>query len=964
MSKLPSEVITRNMEFEDSVELVSIVKYDKSASEDLLATFTSKINGYLISKPVYFDFLIEKCIIEPESLLKRLSSKQDYYRFLANLITDICELNPFLNYNSMYVDPHGILSYAVEENKGFKKLVDNIDWNFPTISLKYSHNSFADVGSLDYTKNFIVKHNTAEMYLVVKSLDEDDINYLFKIKERLSSTSYKKYFCYYSIYHFYYVYSCFVDFNWRDIPEVYDDLYRMVIAVNPNPFIKRLVDENDEDDSSEGGLDLHDMILASNFLSSIPPLNNLFANMRQDKKDESKLVKKQKKDFETISRKEIDDLKEKLAKNIYGQDSAIDALIAAIKRAKVGLRKEESPVCSFIFTGPTGSGKCQPLYSKILTKDGWKTMGEINKGDFVLTPKGNFSKVLETYPQETKKDIYRVTFFDGRTADCSLNHLWQIHNPDWSVNNVRNIWKVKSLEDILNLGALKRKRIYVPLVTPKDSEDIQLPLDPYVMGILLGDGNFTSSSIRFSTADPAIVDYMKNYTLQYGLSITKDNNSKYDYFISGEKGSKDNYILNTIKDMGLYKKYSHEKFIPSIYMNSSYNQKLRLIQGLMDSDGSVSKNGGLVFYSTSQLLIEDMQTLIRSIGGIAKLSKKQTSYVYKGIKKQGKLSYVLNIRYRNPKDLVGLDRKKKNIPNNYQYSDLKLRIEKIEKIGNEFTKCILIDDKDHLYITDNYVVTHNTELSKLLCYELMGDKNAFVRIDCSEYQQAHEVSKLIGSPPGYVGHDEGGILVKKVIEYPFAVVLFDEIEKAHPKMYDILLQILDAGILTDSHGNTASFNNCMIIFTSNLASRDISVTTKPFGFSEVKEVTTSNTNISSIVNNALKKHFRPEFLGRIDEIIVFNSLGKDVCEKIVNKELSFVSGSLKTKGIDVTFDNSLIGFLLDKGFDAEYGARPIIKTIKKNVSDRIADYLLNNEETKTINVKIVDKETVQVEAGM
>jgi ATP-dependent Clp protease ATP-binding subunit ClpC len=117
------------------------------------------------------------------------------------------------------------------------------------------------------------------------------------------------------------------------------------------------------------------------------------------------------------------------------------------------------------------------------------------------------------------------------------------------------------------------------------------------------------------------------------------------------------------------------------------------------------------------------------------------------------------------------------------------------------------------------------------------------------------------------------------------------------------------------------------------------------------------------VNSALKKHFRPEFLGRIDEIIVFNSLGKDVCEKIVNKELSFVSSYLNTKGIKIAFDDSIISFLLEKGFDSEYGARPVIKTIKKNVSDRIADYLLNNEDTKSIKVKIVDKEKVEVEAG-
>jgi len=603
MTSLPIEVLTKGVEISGTIENVSIAKFDKETSEEMLSSLTSKLNGFCISKPTYFDFLIEKCVIDPDTLFKGVYDRPDYYKFIGSIITDICDINPFLDYNSMFVSSNGLLIHSKTGLSGIKRLVDNLDWNFPSLVFKYLHTTYIDINSIDFSKNFIVKHNAAEMFIVVKSLDEEDVNYLFKMKEVLSSFAYKKYFCYYSIYKFYYVYSCFVDFSGKDIPEVYDDLYRMVLSLNPSPFIERLLDDdakNVEDDSNEESLGLQDLLMANNLLNNLP---SLLMNQKPEKKKQGSIKRKQEAAFSLMSKKDIEALDIKLRENIFGQDEAIKALVSAVKRAKVGIRNADSPVLSAIFTGPTGVGK--------------------------------------------------------------------------------------------------------------------------------------------------------------------------------------------------------------------------------------------------------------------------------------------------------------------------------------------------------------TECAKVLATELMKGKEAFIRIDCSEYGTSFEVSKLIGSPPGYVGHEEGGILVNKVIEYPFSVVLFDEIEKAHPKIYDILLQILDAGILTDSHGNTAKFNEAIIILTSNLASKEISTSTAPLGFGE-KRVLPDAKNVRGMVGTALKKHFKPEFLGRIDEVVVFNSLDQATCEKIVLKELGIINEYLKLKGITIDFDSSVVSHVIKTGFNSEYGARPVIKTIKKTISDKVADALLESEDTKELKVSVDD----------
>ena len=234
-----------------------------------------------------------------------------------------------------------------------------------------------------------------------------------------------------------------------------------------------------------------------------------------------------------------------------------------------------------------------------------------------------------------------------------------------------------------------------------------------------------------------------------------------------------------------------------------------------------------------------------------------------------------------------------------------------------------------------------TELTKALANVMFGDDNAMIRLDMSEYMEKHSVSKLIGSPPGYVGFEEGGQLTEKIRRKPYSVVLFDEIEKAHPDVFNIMLQVLDDGILTDSQGRKVDFKNTVIIMTSNVGASTLSAP-RSLGFSEVKEDNDKKASDARVMG-ALKATFRPEFINRIDDIIIFNKLDSEGIEKIASLMLSEVSRRIAELGITVEFDKSVIEFVSREGFDPEYGARPLRRTIVRKIEDSFSTEMLEGK---------------------
>ncbi|MBO5261843.1 MAG: ATP-dependent Clp protease ATP-binding subunit [Clostridia bacterium] len=238
-----------------------------------------------------------------------------------------------------------------------------------------------------------------------------------------------------------------------------------------------------------------------------------------------------------------------------------------------------------------------------------------------------------------------------------------------------------------------------------------------------------------------------------------------------------------------------------------------------------------------------------------------------------------------------------------------------------------------------------TELAKALAKTVFGKSGDIIRLDMTEYMEKHSVSRLIGSPPGYVGYDDGGVLTKAIRKSPYSVVLFDEIEKAHPDLYNILLQILDEGALTDSHGRTVSFKNAVIILTSNVGAKSI-VKTTSMGFDAQKSELLESQRISEQVTEALKREFNPELINRLDEVVVFNKLTKDDTVRIANIMLDEVKKLCSDIGIDIKFGDSVAEHIADEGFSKEYGARPIRRTIMKLVENPLSDKILSEEIKK------------------
>ncbi len=240
-----------------------------------------------------------------------------------------------------------------------------------------------------------------------------------------------------------------------------------------------------------------------------------------------------------------------------------------------------------------------------------------------------------------------------------------------------------------------------------------------------------------------------------------------------------------------------------------------------------------------------------------------------------------------------------------------------------------------------------TELCKALAAAMFGDENAMIRLDMSEYMEKHTVSRLIGSPPGYVGYDEGGQLTEKVRRKPYSVVLFDEIEKAHPDVFNMLLQILDDGVLTDGQGRRVDFKNCIIIMTSNVGAKLISQKQKAFGFAAgAKELEQNEKEIKDAVMGELRNTFRPEFLNRVDDIIVFQRLTKENIKEIASRLLAVLQKRVEDMGIEVTFSDEAVSKIADAGFDDVYGARPLKRAIQSKIEDALSEEMLKGNVKK------------------
>jgi phosphate starvation-inducible protein PhoH len=428
---------------------------------------------------------------------------------------------------------------------------------------------------------------------------------------------------------------------------------------------------------------------------------------------------------------------------------------------------------NIIAYGAAGTGKAQPLYSKILTPNGWITMGQVKIGDYVLTPTGKKTKVCGVFPQG-KKHIYEVVFHDGSKTKCCLEHLWEINCPSgWNrrKSGTKKIVNTQYIIDFLREKEIRKSstNISIDLIEPVKTDDINLPLDPYIVGCLIGDGCLTTSTPKITSKDDVLIYKLQEIIgEEYYINHCKSSQYNYNFIDKLSRKNKVNRITEILKELGLQGKKSYEKIIPSIYVNSGTDQKLNLIRGLMDTDGTVDyKNGTVSFSTTSEILAKQVQDIIWSFGGICKITSKIPTYTYDGIKKVGRKSYNVWITVRNPKELFTLQRKKDLCRETYDKLQYRRKIKNVNYVGEEEAQCIMIDDENHLYVTDDYIITHNTFIT---LYNALRD----VLDERTPYEKIYIVRSLvptreIGFLPG--DHDNKAdiyqIPYKNMVKYMF-----------------------------------------------------------------------------------------------------------------------------------------------------------------------------------------------------
>ena len=365
-----------------------------------------------------------------------------------------------------------------------------------------------------------------------------------------------------------------------------------------------------------------------------------------------------------------------------------------------------------------GTGKAQPLSADILTNLGWKKMGGIHLEDLVATEEGTFKPVKKIFPQG-KQPIYRLIFNDGSSTRCTSDHLWsyKTHN---DIFNKKNTYRTCTTQDLID-KKIKYNTVYIPMVEPVQFEEKELGIDPWLMGVLIGNGSFLTGSVTFSTSYSFIVDKVNSKITDKNISIKE--RSHLNFAITSDIPKYSNYILNEIKKCGLLYKKSIDKFIPDNYKYASVQQRIELLTGLIDTDGYVDKKGYCLQYCTSsKLLKDDVIFIVQSLGGIATVSSKAPRI---GNKEYAE-SYIITIRLPSNIIPISIPYKLERFIPKTKYPPRRI-LKSVEFDGIEEAQCISIDSKEHLYVTDNCIVTHNTYESVMTMYQLL-EKNLIDKV--------------------------------------------------------------------------------------------------------------------------------------------------------------------------------------------------------------------------------------------
>lgn len=668
-------------------------------------------------------------------------------------------------------------------------------------------------------------------------------------------------------------------------------------------------------------------------------------------------------------------IQEQLDSKVFSQRLATSSVARRLQLCVADLHDKTKPISSFLFLGSTGVGKANACSTPVpvYTEDGsvaWKTMGELVPGDQVFKRTGEPERVLGIFPQG-KRDTYRITFWDGRQVDADGEHIWPVYTSKMRSNKhagqpVRP--RLMTTLDMLDKGVVRvypgssreHLKFFIPANGAVQWPEQALEIDPYVLGVFLGNGALTPPQLTLSSDDAAVVSRVGE-----SLGITPKKKSKYDYnwvFPTGEKwGTRDRLIQTAdffASTPSLIGCYSADRHIPEQYLHGSVEQRWELVRGLFDTDGTIDDSTGRfnISYSTfSKGLAEDIRSLLFSLG------VSNTLKTWTRTKDDGRVlvEYDIHVKVGNEdkEQFFWLPRKRQIAAAAVEATAGRERVKKFDMVGitsieklpeQQDMVCIYVDDPEHLYQVGDFVVTHNTELVKQMARLLFGDAtNHLIRFDMSEYANDDSLDTFRSQ------------LTRQADAQGHAVILFDEIEKASGKIVRVLLQLLDDGRLTSEHGRQVSFLNTYIVMTTNAGS-EIFKTIAQYNVDDEgtgEHLVERMAEIKrSLIRTQSENKFPPELLGRIDAVVPFQPLSRKTQEKIVENKLRQMRREVMAKhNVKLMVDGRVLEYLIENKASTESdegGARGIISTMTDQVVTEVAAFINAHPDERVVRVDI------------
>lgn len=677
-------------------------------------------------------------------------------------------------------------------------------------------------------------------------------------------------------------------------------------------------------------------------------------------------------DVNVAFRVDASKVKQALDAKVLDQGYASLQISKRLQLCVADLNDKSKPMSTFLFTGSTGVGKALTVDTLVPMIDeagnsAYKPAGEVEVGDMLFSRTGEPTRVLGVFPQG-KRQVYRVTFEDGRVLDVSDNHLWAVYPAKRPRDCEPTIYSTKAL---LERGLETRHhdrvamKYFVPAAYATQWPTAELPVPPYAMGALIGDGCLSAEdALVMSSDDESVVSRVAS---ELGVFAKRTGDYTWTFYVEppvdGARGRrvKQVDVLGAID--GVYRVKSPERRVPEVYMLASVEQRWDLVRGLFDTDGTIGQADGDRFnvsYSTmSKGLADDVRRLLNSLGVSATVS----AHVREG--KNTEYHVHVRIANANKADFFYLPRKRDvaaratGVAKQREKSFNYVGIRSIEPLDCDAEMvCFYVDNDEHLFQAGDHIVTHNTEMTKQLAQVLFGDTRRLIRFDMTEYANSDTLERF------------RDLLTTRVWEHPYSIILLDEIEKACPEVTRLLLQVLDDGRLTNRNNREISFTNAYIVLTTNAGS-EIYQTVAQYatgdGDEELKslademgqmerQASTSAADdeewverYDKLIRRSISQtqganRFPPELLGRIDMIVPFKPLSRSTMRKIVKMRLQRLQKEVLSKhNIQVAFDfDNVIAYLVDDKLDTDSnsgGARIVMSVLERDVTTAIARHI-------------------------